>query len=228
MNFELVDRGRVLLVQRGTDSREGVGVGKEGSVGHLLLHAAVVEEHADTVGDDDREANSVDDVCGAEGSLVRETNPEDSVCGEKKLTRDFGVLCVSPETLKGREESATGDTHALWNRTKDKSATGRYERRRVREETHEETGSALRVATEIAGGEGEGGRVDDRLAPEDEEKGSDAGLAAGDRGDEREDRGHAAVADENQRSREEFEEGCRSDTLQAKTAGCEHKVRRSC
>lgn len=99
VNLELVDRGRVLLVQRGTDSRQDVRVGEEGSVGHLLLHAAVVEEHADTVRDDDREADGVEDVCRAEESLVRETDPE-RFCGRRrrrKYLQEISVFCASAQ-----------------------------------------------------------------------------------------------------------------------------------
>lgn len=146
--------------------------------------------------------------------------------GEEKDLQEISVFCASAQRpWRGGKRAPPATPMHYGNVTISSQRRSDPKGRRVRErKTHEKTSSTLGVATEVAGGEGEGGRVDDRLAPEDEEKGSDAGLAAGDSGDEREDRGHATVTDQDQRSREELEQGRGGDTLQQKRSRREHKV----
>lgn len=104
-------------------------------------------------------------------------------------TGSLGGLRVSPETLEGREEGTAGDAHA------------------------EETRTALGVLAEVGRRDREGGRVDDRLAPEDEEEQTHADPAAGECRSKGEDRAHDAVDDEDERRREELEKSGRGDTL---------------
>lgn len=130
-----------------------------GETGGDGAHAPAVEVHADTVGCAKGEGG-VSVIEGKREGRVRKRTDDDEETNGGDDVGELGRLVVRESALHRGEDGSTGDTHA------------------------EETGTALRVLAEVRGGEGEDGRVDDRLAEEDDEAAREGGGLGGESGDE--------------------------------------------